>query len=249
MHSIKGYALRLLSTTHDILTAHRVQISFFLPNMTWIQPPGYVHVMFTDTWQGNGLNVTVDLGKPPAANQSSCNYYAYFSDKGCRTYSLGDATCKLSHDSIATLYKRHPGTNQFSLFSKGNFCAQQADFQDGPAAAESDEICKQHCLHGDRGTSAPAASVSASAQQSDDGTTVVVRLANTASTAQNISIVFSGTEFAEKIATTWLLSSSDGLAANTPANPTNVAPVKGTLSFGDTFALAPLSVLVATVSK
>jgi hypothetical protein len=25
-------------------------ISFFLPNMTWFQPPGYVHVMITKTW-------------------------------------------------------------------------------------------------------------------------------------------------------------------------------------------------------
>lgn len=32
-------------------------ISFFLPNMTWLQPPGYVHQMVDSTWQPNGLNV------------------------------------------------------------------------------------------------------------------------------------------------------------------------------------------------
>lgn len=33
-------------------------ISFFLPNMTWIQPPGYVHAMIGQTWADQGLNVT-----------------------------------------------------------------------------------------------------------------------------------------------------------------------------------------------
>ena len=28
------------------------------PNMTWIQPPGYVHAMIASTWQPNGLAVT-----------------------------------------------------------------------------------------------------------------------------------------------------------------------------------------------
>ena len=26
-----------------------------VPNMTWIQPPGYVHSMIADTWQPNGV--------------------------------------------------------------------------------------------------------------------------------------------------------------------------------------------------
>ena len=32
-------------------------ITFFLPNMTWIQPPGYVHQMISATWQPNGVGV------------------------------------------------------------------------------------------------------------------------------------------------------------------------------------------------
>jgi len=35
-------------------------ITFFLPNMTWIQPPGYVHSMITQTWADQGLGVTWD---------------------------------------------------------------------------------------------------------------------------------------------------------------------------------------------
>ena len=33
-------------------------ISFFLPNMTWLQPPGHVHAMFTATWAGVTLGST-----------------------------------------------------------------------------------------------------------------------------------------------------------------------------------------------
>lgn len=32
-------------------------ITFFLPNMTWIQPPGFVHQMISSTWQPNSVNV------------------------------------------------------------------------------------------------------------------------------------------------------------------------------------------------
>jgi len=32
-------------------------LSFFLPNMTWLQPPGYVHQMITQTWKDQGLGV------------------------------------------------------------------------------------------------------------------------------------------------------------------------------------------------
>lgn len=35
-------------------------ISFFLPNMTWLQPPGYVHQMINQTWQPHGVDVQVN---------------------------------------------------------------------------------------------------------------------------------------------------------------------------------------------
>ena len=43
-------------------------ISFFLPNMTWIQPPGFVHKMIHDTWQPNGVNATVQSGAGVSAS-------------------------------------------------------------------------------------------------------------------------------------------------------------------------------------
>jgi hypothetical protein len=46
-------------------------ISFFLPNMTWFQPPGYVHIMFKNTWADTTLAAT---GAPfPFAAQRSAD--------------------------------------------------------------------------------------------------------------------------------------------------------------------------------
>lgn len=39
-------------------------MSFFLPNMTWLQPPGHVHAMVAQSWQPLGLATT--LSPPPA---------------------------------------------------------------------------------------------------------------------------------------------------------------------------------------
>lgn len=39
-------------------------ITFFLPNMTWIQPAGYTHKMIHDTWQPNMLTVHDYTGNP-----------------------------------------------------------------------------------------------------------------------------------------------------------------------------------------
>ena len=52
----------------------------------------------------------------------------------------------------------------------GEVCSQEPQYSDGPAAVESDEICKQHCLNGDKNNSPHSPhSVTASAQQSSDG--------------------------------------------------------------------------------
>jgi hypothetical protein len=37
-------------------------ISFFLPNMTWFQPPGYVHVMITNTWAEKTIKSSFGIG-------------------------------------------------------------------------------------------------------------------------------------------------------------------------------------------
>lgn len=40
-------------------------LAFFLPNKTWLQPPGYAHQMISTTWQPIGVNVTVTGTLPP----------------------------------------------------------------------------------------------------------------------------------------------------------------------------------------
>lgn len=39
-------------------------LSFFLPNMTWLQPPGHVHAMVTKTWQPNAVTVNATVASP-----------------------------------------------------------------------------------------------------------------------------------------------------------------------------------------
>ena len=47
-------------------------ISFFLPNMTWLQPPGHVHAMITKTWAETTL-ATTGAGAVPFAAQRTAD--------------------------------------------------------------------------------------------------------------------------------------------------------------------------------
>ena len=44
--------------------------------------------MHHNTWQSNGLRVDVNASAGPPV--STCDYYAFWTDKGCRTWSLGN---------------------------------------------------------------------------------------------------------------------------------------------------------------
>ena len=46
-------------------------ISFFLPNMTWMQPPGFVHKMVAETWSPHGLRVTVNGTEQTGVNANN----------------------------------------------------------------------------------------------------------------------------------------------------------------------------------
>jgi hypothetical protein len=53
-------------------------ITFFLPNMTWIQPPGYVHQMITQTWADQALALTsTTKGVQASAQKTSDNSKLY----------------------------------------------------------------------------------------------------------------------------------------------------------------------------
>jgi alpha-L-arabinofuranosidase len=152
-------------------------ISMFLPNATWLQPPGIVHSMIDSTWQPNALQVDM----PPAA---------------------------------------------------GGWGGQ---------------------LRGAEGSLA-------SAQKSDDGKTLVLRyinfhqdlphpLAPAATLKVNLKGSTAETHFVS--ATMWSLASDDAEAANTPGDPTRVAPKKTTLpSFGDgTVLQIPVNSYVVVVAS
>ena len=63
-------------------------ISFFLPNMTWLQPPGYVHQMIDRTWQPNALAFTSPGSTSFSPGSSSGNAAGKVSDPGLeRTFS------------------------------------------------------------------------------------------------------------------------------------------------------------------
>jgi hypothetical protein len=92
--------------------------------------------------------------------------------------------------------------------------------------------------------------VSASAQRSDDGGTVVVRLANTntaVNTTQSVMLELqaeaSGTFLSGE---QWTIASTDGdiMQCNTPGNPTAVSVVKGAFVLGGLVHLPPASVAV-----
>lgn len=127
----------------------------FLPNMTFLQPPGYVHQLYSSTWQPNGLGVVI--------SKQSVN-------------------------------------------------------------------------------------LSASAQQSDDGKTLVVRLANVGKGEVTLSMEVRGRHILGQ-ATQWLLASPsrDRLDANTPSEPERVSPVKSTIDASAGITLPPVSVAVVVM--
>ena len=113
----------------------------------------------------------------------------------------------------------------YPVIATGVFCDNAPDFQDWPDwpnATHTDERCRQRCL-----ANSPSA-LSASAQMSDDGNTVVVRLANTARTPTTVIVEVARGSRKDTVshATLWMLSSPSGnmLDANTPAEPTRVEP-------------------------
>jgi hypothetical protein len=79
-----------------------------------------------------------------------------------------------------------------------------------------------------------ASGVSLSAQATADGSKVYVRAANNAATPQNISITLTGLTGGSSVlptVATWTLSAATASASNSPTNPTNVAPVSGSLQY------------------
>eukprot|EP01047_Picozoa_sp_COSAG01_P016549 COSAG01_NODE_852_length_13108_cov_7.167423_5_plen_218_part_00 len=217
--------------------------------------------MTKTTWAANGLQVTV--GNNNSAPASTCDYYAFFGDRGCRTWS---GACTEGHwagkcpgaKSCPTLHKRAGLTSSnFTMVggpASGLYCTNTPDFQDGPNETPTDDACKQRCIKGEHGgVPGSSSSVSVSAQLNDARTEVVVRMANVASKPVTVQLDFkagaNAAEWSGGTATVWTLSSKDPLGANTPANPTAIAPLKSTADLTVPLTLEATSVVVVVVPK
>ena len=94
--------------------------------------------------------------------------------------------------------------------------------------------------------------VGASAQASEDGKTVVVRLTNMGETAATAELVVPGFSGGASKPTSWTLQSpGDKDGANPPSDPTKISPQRGTVGVGDgraqsgdTVQLPPFSYVV-----
>lgn len=130
-------------------------ISFFLPNMTWLQPPGYVHKMIADTWATKGLAATI------------------VNDGGAAAFGAASAARDANVNGNVDGVDQVPG------------------------------------------------SASASAQVSDDGKTVYVRVTSTKADAVSLSI--NGKSFAGHVKQT-TISAADLNDANPASDPTKIRP-------------------------
>ena len=98
------------------------------------------------------------------------------------------------------------------------------------------------------------AEVSASAQESADGRTVVVRLANTGA-ARSVTVrlqhdaSMAGSGFATEKADLWLMTAADPLAANLPSAPTRVSPVLSQVDASQAFEMPAVSVAALVLVK
>lgn len=176
---------------------------------------------------------------------SFCDYYAFFGDH-CNTW-VGRCTQQPWTGNMSVLHRNwHNGS--YPVIATGVFCDNAPDFQDWPDwpnATHTDERCRQRCL-----ANSPSA-LSASAQMSDDGNTVVVRLANTARTPTTVIVEVARGSRKDTVshATLWMLSSPSGnmLDANTPAEPTRVSPVKSTAPANGSITLPAWSAAVVVM--
>lgn len=85
-------------------------ISFFLPNMTWLQPPGYVHKMIADTWATKALQTTVSGRWAPAscagAVRQSANVFERLRVMSLTPLCRRRARGRFSQESVLKMRKR-----------------------------------------------------------------------------------------------------------------------------------------------
>lgn len=189
-------------------------ISFFLPNMTWLQPPGHVHAMITASWQPHALNSTIATPVTPPlwttlVNKGlTCSGSEYKGDMGATT-----------QDGCLQKAKSKPGVNYAVWQGQGNKNCYVCSItgRGDPASWKLNTINGSVSFEG-RNVLAP---ISVSSQLSDDKQTVVTRLVNQGP-AQEVTLDLNG--FSPKSASAVTMSSTDPNAENTAADVDFVSP-------------------------
>jgi hypothetical protein len=214
-------------------------ISFFLPNMTWLQPPGYVHVMFAQTWAETTVRATRAADGPVTYTlQTPGGFLADGDDvwSGLATLAQAEALCTFNFSGCVgiTFAGADPSpTTPVQMYLK-------SAFQFSPASGWNTYESSRELN-----------SLPFSAQLTGGGgKTLVVRAVNAGNASAPLAFSLAGAAFSGADGDGWTLSAPSGSADNTPGNPTAVAPVRAPVpvAAGASWAgaLAPFSFFVAS---
>ena len=105
-------------------------IAAFMPNMTFIQPPGHVHAMVSSTWQPNGLAVAVqsDNGKRTAADAWGSSWNLTFT-----------ASAAVSDDTKTVVVRLHSNSSTPTAFAVNFHHGSGADGSGGGTGSDRGE--------------------------------------------------------------------------------------------------------------
>jgi hypothetical protein len=197
-------------------------ISFFLPNMTWFQAPGYVHTMLAQTWaETTFLAQVTSTATPSYALQSPGGFLAAGGDLFSGQLTLAEAEAMCNNIS-ACLGITFEGADPNPAAPVLMYLKDQVAFSQ--AAGWQSYVSSRAALI-----------IPVSAHATADGSTFVVRAVNPHNDTQPITITLAGplALSTASAGTTWTLAPPAGVPAlnaeNTAALPTYLSPVLGHL--------------------
>ena len=189
-------------------------ISFFLPNMTWYQPPGYVHVMFTQTWAETTVQASAQAEGPITYTPAPQPGFLAAGDdlwSGLATLAQAEALCSNNFTNCVgiTYDSTDPNpTMPVQVYLKSTYQFTPAS---GWTTLESSRALD---------------TIPFSAQLTGGGKTLVVRAVNAANVSVPLSFdLAAGASFSGADGAGWSLTGPSGAADNTPGDPTAISPV------------------------
>jgi len=187
-------------------------ISFFLPNMTWLQPPGHVHAMITSSWQPQVVNSSISVSGLPKPEWDTfkgkgytCSGSEYKGDLGAMSADACLSAVQAKEDQGIN-YGTYPGNGQcYACQIQGDIASKLAPTPNATSFVGKNIV----------------APPSVSAHLSADSKTLVARVVNHGA-VQPLTIELSGFKASSVSAST--MASDDLTAENTAANVDHVAP-------------------------